>query len=33
MPHFEKDIVVNVPVGIAYDQWTQFQPSPSSWRV
>ena len=28
MPHFEKDIVVNVPVSIAYDQWTQFQTFP-----
>ena len=28
MPHFEKDIVVDVPVSVAYDQWTQFQTFP-----
>jgi uncharacterized membrane protein len=28
MPRIEKDIVVNVPVTIAYDQWTQFESFP-----
>jgi len=28
MPRIEKDIVVNVPVSVAYDQWTQFESFP-----
>jgi len=28
MPRIEKDVVVNVPVTIAYDQWTQFESFP-----
>ena len=27
----EKKILVNVPVSRAYNQWTQFETSPSSW--
>src|SRR5258706_2580179 len=28
MARFEKDIVVDVPVTVAYDQWTQFESFP-----
>jgi uncharacterized membrane protein len=28
---FEKSILVNVPVSVAYNQWTQFEEFPSSW--
>jgi len=28
MAHIEKDIVVDVPVTVAYDQWTQFESFP-----
>ena len=28
MPRIEKDIVVDVPVTVAYDQWTQFESFP-----
>jgi uncharacterized membrane protein len=28
MAKIEKDIVVDVPVNVAYDQWTQFESFP-----
>jgi uncharacterized membrane protein len=28
MPKIEKDIIVDVPVNVAYDQWTQFESFP-----
>jgi uncharacterized membrane protein len=28
MPRIQKDIIVNVPVRVAYDQWTQFESFP-----
>ena len=29
----EKRILVNVPVSTAYNQWTQFESSPTSWAA
>ena len=28
MPRIQKDVVVNVPIRVAYDQWTQFESFP-----
>ena len=33
MSTIEKSIEVNVPVRTTYNQWTQFEEFPSSWRV
>ena len=33
MSTIEKSIEVNVPVRTAYNQWTQFEEFPGSWRV
>ncbi len=33
MSTIEQSIEVAVPVSTAYNQWTQFETFPSSWRV